>query len=640
MGSLLRNSRAARIVAIVAAVLVVAGGFDFAMNAGRIYPGVRIGTVDVSGMTVPEASKAVQDVYAERLDTHEALIFANDEVASDLDDLSHVYAAEELTEQLSFEEAQHNKQLWTATATSLGAQLPADVLAEEALALGRSEGGVLARLGAALAGAEVPVRADYNSEQLEGLANDIDLAIGEVRVDFGMEVQDGTARVTEGHDGDMVNRGTLARELDRVLLESQDAVGAFVARTEFAPLRIDAEAAQATCDAVNSLITPGASFMYEDNRLDVPTDALGSWVSSYIADLPEGGYRLDPYLDDSKATPALVGLMNEDARGSAVAVSFAKQGDQITVTPHGEITIPQLDEAIADLDARMFDGYRTTGTYQAAPTYDPIDIKVRLYDGTLSFDEALSYGVIGEVSSFTTQYTSTSSTQNRNHNIHLAADLLNDSIAEADGGKWSFNAVAGNYDTNSGFLPAGVISNGEYETADGGGVCQVATTVFNAVYDAGYPVVKRQAHSLHMESYPDGRDAAVSYPELDFEWENDTDSDVLMRMSYTDTTVTCTLYGVDPGYVVTTEAGEWSPGDPFKVKYEEDESLEEGKSKVKTVGTDGSYIQVKRIVSDRDGNVLREAVFTSNYLPINQIVIYGPGTDLAELKAQYEAEEQ
>lgn len=61
---------------------------------------------------------------------------------------------------------------------------------------------------------------------------------------------------------------------------------------------------------------------------------------------------------------------------------------------------------------------------------------------------------------------------------------------------------------------------------------------------------------------------------------------------------------------------------------------------MKTVGTDGSYIQVKRIVSDRDGNVLREAVFTSNYLPINQIVIYGPGTDLAELKAQYEAEEQ
>ena len=59
-----------------------------------------------------------------------------------------------------------------------------------------------------------------------------------------------------------------------------------------------------------------------------------------------------------------------------------------------------------------------------------------------------------------------------------------------------------------------------------------------------------------------------------------------------------------------------------------------------TSGTDGSYIQVKRIVSDRDGNVLREAVFTSNYLPINQIVIYGPGTDLAELKAQYEAEEQ
>lgn len=633
------SNRITRIVIVVLAVLLAVGLLDLAMNAGRIYPGVRIGTVDVSGMTVDEAAQAVEDTYAPRLESHEALIFANEEVAADLDDLSHAYAAEELSEQLSFEEAQHNKQLWTATAPLLGASLPSRALAEDALAVGREGVGFAARLGATFGGAEVPVRADYDAEELEGLANDIDLAIGEPRVDFGMEVKDGTAKVTEGHDGSMVDRATLARELDRILLAEEAEVGSFVAHAEYAPLRIDQAAAQATCDAVNALLTPGASFTYDGSDLSVSTNDLGNWVGSYVAELPEGGYRLDPYLDDARATPALVGLMNERMLGSAVAVSFSKQGDSVTVTPHGEVVIPQLEQAIEALDNRMFGEYRADGTFKSEPVYDAIDIQATIHDGPMPFEEALNAGVVGQISSFTTQYTATSSTTNRNHNIHLAAELLNDSITPANGGQWKFNEVAGDYGVEAGFLPAGVISNGEYETSDGGGVCQVATTVFNAVYDAGYPVVQRQAHSLRMASYPDGRDAAVSYPDLDLVWENDTDSDVLMRTSFTDTTVTVALYGVNPGYVVTTETGDWVEGEEFTTKYEEDESLAEGQSKVKTVGTDGSYIQVKRIVHDREGNFLRDAVFTSNYLPINQVIVYGPGTDRAELKAKYESED-
>lgn len=636
-----QSSRAARVAIIVLAALLVLGVLDFAMNAGRIYPGVRIGSVDVSGMTVAEAAEAVDEAYAGRLETHEALIFANDEAASNLEDLSKVYAAEELSEQQTFEEAQHNKQLWTATAQLLGATLPSEALATDALAVGRSGFGAFERLGASIAGAEVPIRADYDGEQLEALAHDIDLAIGDPRVDFGMDVQDGTAHVTDGHDGQMVSRETLASELDRILLADEAEVGSFVAHAEFAPLRIDRDQAQATCDAVNALLTPGATFSYDGTDIHVATNDLGTWVGSYAAELPDGGYRLDPYLDDAKATPALVSLMNEEVRGEKVAVSFSKQGSDVIVSPHGEIAIPQLDEAIEALDARMFDEYRADGTFRSEPVYDVIDIKASLHDGPIPFDEALAYGVIGEISSYTTQYTATSATQNRNHNIHLAADLLNDSITPANGGEWSFNEVAGDYGegANAGFLPAGVIIDGEYETSDAGGVCQVATTVFNAVYDAGYPVTQRQAHSLRMASYPDGRDAAVSYPELDLTWENDTDSDVLMRTSYTDTTVTVALYGINPGYVVSSEVGEWAEGDKYVVKYEEDESLPEGKAKVKTEGTDGSYIQVKRIVCDRDGNFLRDAVFTSNYLPINKIVVYGPGTDLAELHAEYDRED-
>ena len=53
----------------------------------------------------------------------------------------------------------------------------------------------------------------------------------------------------------------------------------------------------------------------------------------------------------------------------------------------------------------------------------------------------------------------------------------------------------------------------------------VATTVFNAVYEAGYPIERRNNHSLYIASYPEGRDAAIAYPDIDLVWRNDTESE-------------------------------------------------------------------------------------------------------------------
>ncbi|MDR2721777.1 MAG: VanW family protein, partial [Coriobacteriaceae bacterium] len=215
----------------------------------------------------------------------------------------------------------------------------------------------------------------------------------------------------------------------------------------------------------------------------------------------------------------------------------------------------------------------------------------------------------------------------RNHNIHLAADILNNSIIVRDGGTWSFHERAGNCNEDAGFQGAGAIVEGEIVDNDiGGGICQVATTVFNAVYEAGYPVLQRHNHSIYVAGYPDGRDAAVNWPDLDFRWKNNTTSDTLLTMSYTDSTLTAALYGVSPEYVVTTNVGEWSEGDKFKKRMVEDEELPEGYSYIKTEGVDGSNITVVRTVSDKSGNILYQDNFISNYEAVDQIRLAGPNT--------------
>ncbi|MED9986621.1 MAG: VanW family protein, partial [Streptococcus salivarius] len=199
-------------------------------------------------------------------------------------------------------------------------------------------------------------------------------------------------------------------------------------------------------------------------------------------------------------------------------------------------------------------------------------------------------------------------------------------IIPANGGTWSFLDTSGPITEDNGYQNAGAIIAGEYSDAIGGGVCQVATTVFNAVYEAGYPVTQRRNHSLYIASYPEGRDAAIvdSDPRIDLQWKNDTSSDILLVMSYTDSSVTCTLYGVDPGYQVSTEVGEWQEGDKYSTSYVTDDTLSPGDEVIEQYGADGRSISVVRTVSDADGKVLHQETFSSNYSAKDEIIARGP----------------
>lgn len=152
----------------------------------------------------------------------------------------------------------------------------------------------------------------------------------------------------------------------------------------------------------------------------------------------------------------------------------------------------------------------------------------------------------------------------------------------------------------------------------------MATTVFNAVYEAGLPVERRSNHSLYISSYPAGRDSAVSWPDLDLVWKCDLSSDVLLRASCADASVTVTLYSAPVGYHVDSTVGAWQDGAPYRTIERMDAALSPGVRYVKTTGVDGRSITVVRTVTDVDGNVIRQDAFGSTYAPKNEIVMHGP----------------
>ncbi len=639
---------------MVVLVVAIAALFGALSPHDRIEEGVHVGEVDVSGMNVAEAAAAISDKYSNHLNATTVYIFADEETAKDADIELQIIQNEALAEQLSFEEAQSNKKLWITSAAALSAALPAQEMAEEALRIG-GELGFFGRMAATEEDLTVTPRATYDENLLAGLISDINLALGSPVEDYSVAIDGENVSVVQGKEGYLLDNEEFTERLSEVLLVDASALQSFVADVRPATYRVDEGMANAAKDAIEAAIPASVEFASDEKTVSFDRATLLSWVATRASER-DGGWYLEPYIDGTQASKDILEAVNVHSFGEDVTVSIDVAEDgTVQVQSSKDVSVPNIEGALASLDGDLFGSYRET--LQPSPADIPGAIGITMNDGRSSFglDEALSYGLVTEFSSFTTQFTNswcfssrlsssqftnTSSTANRRDNIHLVSDTIGNTVAKADGGTWSFLDHAGPMDEEDGYKDANQIVGGRMEQGVGGGVCQVATTVFNAVYEAGLDVDERHNHSLYSTSYPAGLDAAVSYPGLDLVWSNQTSSDVLLRTSYTDSSVTVTLVGIDPELEVVTETGEWEEGKKHVTEYEVDETLKEGASYVKTAGTDGMKISVTRYVKDKDGKRVGWDTFPSVYSPVNRLIAYGKGSDLAAIKEKYAENEE
>lgn len=128
------------------------------------------------------------------------------------------------------------------------------------------------------------------------------------------------------------------------------------------------------------------------------------------------------------------------------------------------------------------------------------------------------------------QYVTYFNVQNkeRSHNIALSTDAINNHVV-FPGETFSFNKVVGKRTEKKGYLPAPVIVKGELTEGIGGGICQVSSTLYNAVDRAGVKIVKRYSHSKRVPYVPPGRDATVSWYGPDFAFTNTHNQPILIR---------------------------------------------------------------------------------------------------------------
>jgi len=244
-------------------------------------------------------------------------------------------------------------------------------------------------------------------------------------------------------------------------------------------------------------------------------------------------------------------------------------------------------------------------------------------DPDLTTAEANGLGIRHKLVSFTTQMGVSSS--NRIHNVHLMADFIDGTVIRP-GDVFSFNDVVGERTAARGFLEGQMIIGSLVLPSIGGGVCQTATTLFNDAFELGLPILERTNHNLYLSHYPIGRDATVSWGGPDFRFRNDLKHGLLIKSSYTDSTLTFTFYGTSEHRRVVSETGPQTRWTGPSMSYAVDPSAPRGSVKVVSgTGEQGFDVIVNRTVYDARGKVLRHDVFRSHYIPDSPTTVYGPG---------------
>ncbi len=219
----------------------------------------------------------------------------------------------------------------------------------------------------------------------------------------------------------------------------------------------------------------------------------------------------------------------------------------------------------------------------------------------------------------------------RIHNIGLASSKFK-GVLIAPGKTLSFNDIVGDVSTLTGYKQAYIIKDGRTVLGDGGGVCQVSTTLFRAALNSGLPIEERRAHSYRVGYYeqgsPPGIDATVFAPTTDLKIKNDTSGHILIQTIFNPTEVTLIfeIYGTSDGRVATlTKPVVTSVTAPPEDLYVDDPTLPMGQIKQIDHKAWGAKVVFNYEVV-RDGTTLYQKSFVSNYRPWQSVFLRGTGS--------------
>jgi vancomycin resistance protein YoaR len=528
-------------VLVICAILAVLVAADYWMHYGKIYPGVEVGDVALGDMTQEQARGTLEE-----------------RATSALDEIQLTGGPEGGTTLLP--------------ADRLNVDYDIRATVEDAYEVGR-RGGVLTRVGNRLEAAwgtvGVPAVVDYNRDiaraQIENLAN----RTNSQPQDAYVSIDGPRASAVESRQGYSVNVATTAENLEQAL---QSMSGEAAISAESTTPAVLTPAAEQAADTAQEAMSEPVTLTSGGEEWELSPSDIGQAMSF----TPQGG-AIEVGLDQ-EGLRSIASEVYDDLTTEPVEAGYRFSGDEVVVTKSR--TGKQIDED------ELF-GAMNSGLFQGTREYE---VPVVVDDPDLTTAQAEALRPTELIGSYRTDYTLASDkSPERVENLDIASRAINETFLAPDE-VFSVNEVTSPLKYNK----THVIIDGKEEEADGGGLCQVASTLYNAVTYADLDVVERNPHDAQLPYIRPGLDATVWFGSLDMQFKNTTDGYIMIRE-----------YVANDGYIYAEIYGQ-----PTGRTVEIDSESE-------YLGSDYSKWVTYHKVTDEDGKVVfDDVVHKDTYLPL------------------------
>lgn len=265
----------------------------------------------------------------------------------------------------------------------------------------------------------------------------------------------------------------------------------------------------------------------------------------------------------------------------------------------------------------------TIAAAKAVVTAGNYDAKVSIVVNEVqpAMDKATLKSKFQRLATFTTTTTSNS---NRNTNIKLCSQSISGAVVK-QGEEFSLNSITGERTAAKGYLDATVIKNGVYIQEPGGGVCQVSSTLFNAVVRAGLTISERHNHSIISSYVPVGEDAAIDYPHKDFKFVNNSQGPVAVVLTFDQSNkkLKASVYGIpilEDGVTLDLTSEETKSYPIPEPTYTEDPTLLYGEEVEVTSGLEGKKVTTY-LITKKDGKQISKVELHKSSYPKRTPVI-------------------
>jgi vancomycin resistance protein YoaR len=563
----------ARLAVVVLGIVVVVGlvvGFAFAGSTERVAEGIEIGGVDVGGLTVTDAEKLLARRSARLADVPVEFVAAGRVVRF--------------------------------TPAQLGVHVDWAEAVQEARRAGSGFGPLrgFRRLRVRLFGTEVAPSVSASRPALSYALDRVESLVGRAPRNAAVVLRGLRPEVVPARAGRRLER----RAAERLVV---DALAGFRRARVSLPVRVAAPSVTAAelapvAARVRTAVSAPVRLAVDDRRFRLPR-----WRIAQLLDLPSGGAR-KLAIGGPSAERYFDRLDRAIARPARDASFAATANGSVHVVPGVDgLGLDRKSTAAALLAAAI------------APRPRLAEVGLTRVEPKRTTAEAKAMGIERVLSTYTTPYAGTA---DRINNLQLAISLLDGTLL-APGATFSLNKEVGERTPERGFRVAPVIINGEYAEAVGGGTSQVATTVFNAAWEAGLKITERNPHALYISRYPTGRDATVNYPDLDCKFVNDTGKWLLVRGFASDSGISVSIWGPDTGRRVVSEPGSLYVTGSVPVKRVKDPTLLRGKTVVEEAGSPPRSVSVKRTVYGADGEVVHAETWFTSYRGDKRVIRVG-----------------